>query len=240
MNIINYYQCIVELGLYSSEKRLKRHLEFLFKDINFNNKNVLDIGGGIGIHSYFAAWMNAKNVVCLDPEAPGCAEHLKNKFENINKKLKLKNIHFIKDTFQNYNPSISFDIVILHNSINHLNEVACSKLTTDDFSKNEYKTYLNKIYEITNSGSKIIVCDCSNKNFFNLLKIKNPFGPTIEWRTHQSPNVWIDLFENCNFKKVKLKWSSFNRFGRIGRVFFGNRISSFFFKSHFCLYFERT
>lgn len=236
---MNYYQCIVDLGLYSSERRLKRHLNFLFKDIDFNNKNVLDVGGGIGIHSFFAAWMRAKEVICLDPEAPGCAEQLKNKFDNINKKLKLKNIHFIKDTFQNYNPFISFDVVILHNSINHLNDYASSRLDKDNFSKNEYKGYIKKLYKITNSQSKIIVCDCSNKNFFSLLGLKNPFDPTIEWEKHQSPKIWIDLFESCNFKKIKLKWSTFNRIGKIGNLILSNKIFSFFTRSHFCLYFEK-
>ena len=36
----------------------------------------------------------------------------------------------------------------------------------------------------------LVVCDCSNSNFFARLNISNPFAPAIEWQKHQRPEVW--------------------------------------------------
>jgi len=79
-----YFDHIVELRFFPSVKRLKFHLNFLFKDIDFKDKNVLDIGGGVGIHSFYAACMGARKVICLEPELAGSSTKLKEKFNSIN------------------------------------------------------------------------------------------------------------------------------------------------------------
>jgi predicted RNA methylase len=48
-------------------------MQNIFKDINFNEKAVLDIGGGIGIFSFYASLKGASKIVCLEPEARGSA-----------------------------------------------------------------------------------------------------------------------------------------------------------------------
>jgi len=78
----------------------------------------------------------------------------------------------VQDTFQKYKHTDIFDIVILHNSINHLNEDACIKLKEDKAAKEEYKKYFRKLFQMTNSNARLIICDCSNKNFFNFIVLK--------------------------------------------------------------------
>ncbi len=235
-----YLEHIVKLGLAHSVKRLEFHLNFLFKEINFKDKNVLDIGGGVGLHSIYAACMGARKVICLEPELEGSSGGLNEKFSSINSELDLKNAYFIQETFQEYEPSDIFDVVILHNSINHLNENACIKLKKDKSAQEEYKKYFRKLFQMTQSGSKVIICDCTDKNFFNLVGLKNPFAPTIEWEKHQSPKVWVNLLEECGFKKEKIKWSSFNILGKFGNLILGNKFFSYFLCSHFCLFMTRV
>jgi len=235
-----YFDRVIKLGLYSSVKRLKFRLDFLFSDIDFCDKNVLDIGGGAGVLSFYAACMGAEKIINLEPELAGSSTGLKEKFNSINSELGLNNVYFVQKTFQEYKPSDIFDIVISHNSINHLDEEACIKLKEDKTAQEEYKKYFRKLFQMTNSGSKLIICDCSNKNFFNSLGLKNPFAPTIEWEKHQSPKVWANLPEECGFKKEKIKWSSFNRFGKLGNLILGNKVFSYFLTSQFCLYMERV
>ena len=235
----DYFETIDRLGLCSSIKRLKFRLDFLFGEIDFSNKKVLDIGGGIGIHSFYSACMGAKIVICLEPELAGSSVGLKEKFNSINSEFDLNNIHFVSETFQEYKSSDIFDIIILINSINHLDEETCIKLKESESAKEKYKKCFRKLFQMTKPGSKLIICDCSNMNFFNLIGAKNPFAPSIEWEKHQSHNVWVNLFEDCGFKKEKIRSSSPNRLGKFGNLILGNKFFSYFLSSHFCLWMER-
>lgn len=236
----NYYENIVKLGFYPSIKRLKFHFNFLFSEIDFSNKNVLDIGGGIGIHSFYAACRGAKKVICLEPESAGSSKGIKEKFSSINSELGLNNVYFVPETFWKYEPSDIFDVVISHNSINHLNEDACIKLKENKAAQKEYKKYFRKLFYMTSPSSKLIICDCSNKNFFKFIGFKNPFAPSIEWQKHQSPELWASLLKECGFRKEKIRWTSFNRLGRWGNLILGNKFFSYFLSSHFCLWMERV
>jgi hypothetical protein len=184
--------------------------------------------------------MGAKKVVCLEPESAGSSKGIKEKFSSINSEVGFKKVYFIQETFQKYEPSDIFDVVILHNSINHLNEDACIKLKERKIAKEEYRNIFSKLSKMTSSGSKLIICDCSNKNFFNLIGLRNPFAPSIEWEKHQSPEVWAKLLEECGFRKEKIRWSSPNRLGGVGNLLMGNRFISYFMASHFCLWMERV
>ena len=39
---------------YIQERNLKTHLNFIFDDFDFNGKNMLDVGGGSGLLSFYA------------------------------------------------------------------------------------------------------------------------------------------------------------------------------------------
>ena len=43
----------------------------IFSDVTFGGNRVLDIGGGAGLASYYAACMGAESVLCLEPGASG-------------------------------------------------------------------------------------------------------------------------------------------------------------------------
>ena len=239
-DIALFLNTIVKERLYSSKGNLKFHMDTLFKGIDFKDKRVLDIGGGFGLHSFYAACRGAKKVVCLEPEAEGSSFGIIDKFHKLNKCLERNNVVLKPVTLQALEPEGErFDVILLHNSINHLDETACFDLLTESKSKTVYKEIFSKIYTISNKGAKIIVCDCSGKNFFALFKICNPFTPTIEWYKHQAPEVWANLLSEVGFKNPKIRWSTFNPLRNCGRVLTGNRLMSYFMTSHFCLYMEK-
>jgi FkbM family methyltransferase len=62
-------------------------LNSFFGNIDFSNKNFLDIGGGIGLHSFYAASKGARQVICLEPEADSTEGQVTTKFNSINKVL---------------------------------------------------------------------------------------------------------------------------------------------------------
>ena len=232
----SYYNAVIGEKLYSSKRHLKFKTAKLFKGIKISGKTVLDVGGGDGLFTFYAASQGAKKVICLEPECDGSYGEMTKNFEKIKSILQLENAQLIKSTFQDYNPlDEKFDIVLMHNSINHLDEGACERLTEDKAAWEKYLDITKKINSIANPGAKLLVCDCSNENFFAKVGIKNIFAPTIQWSKHQKPETWIKLLRQSGFYPTKLNWNSPKQLGNIGYLFLGNKFLSYFLGSHFRL-----
>ena len=208
------------------------YLQWLFKDIDFKDKTVLDVGGGRGLYSYYAKFMGAKRVINLDPFSDGSSGAF----------LDHTDLEVIHDNsyFQDYSVDEKFDIIIMHDSINHLDEPMYLKLPYDAEAVKIYRELILKINNLLNHKGILSISDCSDNNFFNLLSIKNPFAPSIEWDLHKSPEVLISLIGSKTLRFKKLRWTPFKRFGFIGRLIsrFG-RIPSFFMQSHYNILFEK-
>ncbi len=128
-----YFVLVDQEGLYSSQYNLRFYLNYLFKNISFNKKTMLDIGGGAGLFSFYAACLGANEVICLEPEAAGSRSGMVEKFKKLQSGLQtLVQVKLVSTTIQNFNPNDrKFDIILLHNSINHIDEEACIKLQYD-------------------------------------------------------------------------------------------------------------
>ena len=233
-NLEDYLSAVIKEGLYPNRGNLQFHLKTLFKDIALENRRVLDIGGGSGLHSFYAACMGAEEVVCLEPETEGSRSGRGAKFRRLSGILGQDHVWFEPVTFQAFDPAgKQFDIILLHNSINHLDETACINLLNSEASKTIYLDMFSKLSSLASSGAKLIVCDCSRYNFFALLRIRNPFAPTIEWHKHQAPEVWVDLLSQVGFVNPRVRWTSFNTLRSPGRTLLGNRLLSYFLRSDF-------
>lgn len=233
-NLESYLSAAIEEGLYPNRGNLQFHLKTLFKNIPLKNRRVLDIGGGSGLHSFYAACMGAKEVVCLEPETEGSRSGAGAKFRKLSGILGYDSVRFEPVTFQAFDPAgEQFDIILLHNSINHLDETACINLLNDEPSKAIYMDIFSKLSSLASNGAKLIVCDCSRYNFFALLRIKNPFAPTIEWEKHQAPEVWVNLLSQVGFVNPRVRWTAFNTLRSPGRVLLGNKLLSYFLRSDF-------
>jgi hypothetical protein len=139
------------------------------------------------------------------------------------------------ETLQVYlaNAKKSFDLIILSNSINHLNEEACSSLHFCQDSRLYYKDIFDQLYKLMRIGGSMLITDCSRTNFFDRCGLVNPFMPTIEWSKHQSPTLWCSLLKESKFVIYRLDWSTWNSLGAIGRILFGNKFAAFISLSHF-------
>jgi SAM-dependent methyltransferase len=208
------------------------YLNNSFNSISFKNKNVLDVGGGNGIYSFFAKICGANYVVCLEPSLDGSENDNYNYFEKIKKKFDFKNIFFENTTIQNFKTDKLFDLVILKDSINHLDEESCINLKLGDIYKKKYIKILKIIYNLMTKHSTIYISDCSSRNFFSDLGISNPFVREIEWFKHQEPEEWIKLIKMSNFKFNSLNWSSLNSLKFID-PFNNTKMISYFTSSNF-------
>jgi SAM-dependent methyltransferase len=228
---------IIAGSIFHSISEFNFYVSEIFKNIDFQEKRMLDIGGGSGIFSYYAAIMGAQECVILEPAANGSQTDILEKYSALQNNLKLNDqVKIENKTFQAFNsPNNYFDIILLHNSINHLDEAACSTLHVEEDAQKKYKEIIIKIKNITNFKGTVIITDCSRYNFFSLLKVKNPFAPMIEWNKHQSPEIWKYLLSEVGFSHTKIRWLSFRQLRQIGKIFFANKITSYFLNSHFII-----
>ena len=231
-----YLKTVIKEGLSSKKGDLQFKMATLFAGIDFNDKKVLDIGGGFGLFSFYMACRGAKKVICLEPEADGSSSGVTDKFQKLNTLLGKKNVELKAEGFQTFNAGDeTYDVILLHNSINHLDETACINLLTEPEAKTVYKQLFSKIYSLLNRGALLIICDCSRYNFFSLVGIRNPFASTIEWHKHQAPKTWANMLIKEGFVNPRIRWSSFTKLGNLGRILTGNKLMAYFLRSHFCL-----
>ena len=234
----NYFSLAHKEGLIPDAQGPGLYFDYIFDNISFERKKMLDIGGGAGLFSFYAACMGAEEVICIEPEAEGSTRGTVNKFNNIQSGLETGvRVKLETTTLQDFNPNgKTFDIILLHNSINHLDENACVKLKYDAEAVEIYKTLFAKLNGLARPGAVLIIADCSRYNVFPLLKLKNPFAPTIEWHKHQSPNLWVKLLSAAGFSHPHIRWSIFNqRLRFLGKLPFVSKFVSYFRRSHFCL-----
>jgi hypothetical protein len=232
-----FFAVIDNLRLTNSVRGLRFYLNNLFHRIDFKKKNILDIGAGAGVYSCYMSSQGADKVIGLEPEIEGSRNNYIAKFRELGGKLQLNNVFLEPLTFQAFESKGElFDLILLHYSVNHLNEDACIELEKSIKAREEYGKIFDKLYSIANDGADLIMADCSSKNFFNLLGMKNPFAPTIEWHKHQSPENWINLLKKSGFNNFKVKWTAPSQLGKLGDLLLGNKLCSYFTHSHFIIY----
>jgi 16S rRNA G966 N2-methylase RsmD len=207
-----YYNFVEKNKLYSG-KHLSYYLKnILFKGVEFKDKKVLDIGAGNGLYSFYALTQGAKILCCIEPELEGSRSgYIKIIKEFANELNVSDNIEIVTDLFQDYTTNDKFDIVLMHYSINHIDEENCVTLESSNKSKEIYSKYFKKLSNLLVKNGDLIVTDVSKYNFFNALGLKSPFAPTIEWEKHQSPYVWKKYLMKEGFSFKRLGWTPTNR-----------------------------
>ena len=95
-----------------------------------------------------------------------------------------------------------------------------ASLKKDEGAIKKYEKIFDKISDLLVPGGQFIISDCSNYNFFPMLRLKNPFVPTIEWEIHHPPTFWYEIMERSGFTDPKISWLSPNRTHNIGEFFY--------------------
>jgi cyclopropane fatty-acyl-phospholipid synthase-like methyltransferase len=233
----SFIDLAIHQKMYSNKTKLQFRLDYIFKNVEVKDKSVLDVGGGSGLLSFYAAVKGARKVVCLEPEFDGSHAGMIEQFNKIKSALTTNlAVEHLPLTLQSYVGQVNdneHDVVILHNSINHLDEHACINLLKDAQSYTTYKNIFTAVYNKMAAGGKLVVADCSCDNVFYTLGIKNYLYPTIEWHKHQKPGTWIALLKEIGFKHPKVEWTTPNKLGKAGRVLMGNPVVSYLTGSHF-------
>ncbi|MBM5811009.1 MAG: class I SAM-dependent methyltransferase [Gammaproteobacteria bacterium] len=217
-------------------RRLRFRMDLAYRDVNFGGQRVLDVGGGMGAHSLYAVASGARYVLNLEPEAAGGADGEAARFIEFRQELGYGQAQIERCTFQEWHPpSESFDVVLIQDAINHLDERACTTLQHDERSVEIYQKLFLKLAAVARAGAILVVSDCSSRNVFPALGTGNPFDPAIEWQKHQPPECWVGLLEKAGFGLVSLRWSTPSCLGSAGEAVFGYRWFAYLYTSHFVI-----
>jgi SAM-dependent methyltransferase len=239
----DFFDLMVNRKMYSGKENLKFYLSILFQNVDLAHKEVLDVGGGKGLLTFYAAVQGAKKVVCLEPEMAGSKNGMTNGFHDLRREFpESLPVELMPLTLQEYVQQTvpgKYDVVVMHNSINHLDEEACIQLLSNEASYNRYLSIFKQVFRIMKKNGVLIVTDVSSKNLFNDAGVKNIFVPTIEWHKHQQPRTWISLFKKAGFRNPAVVWLSPNRLGKPGRFFMGNYFMSYLTRSLFKVTIEK-
>jgi cyclopropane fatty-acyl-phospholipid synthase-like methyltransferase len=192
---------------------------------------MLDIGGGNGEQSFYAACRGAAEVVCLEPDAEE-----RERFGRLSAALSLPQVTFCHATLQEYEPGDGrFDLLLSHDSINHLDETACTNLRRDPAARQAYLTLFRKLHRIAAPEATLLIADASPQNFFRHIHLRHPVARKIEWHKHQPPDVWAKLLAEAGFTRPHISWLSSGRLLWVGRLLQANRVGAYFTSSHFRL-----
>lgn len=210
-----YRTYVNDNGLYNrwSYPALDYRCRQLFGHVGeLTGKNLLEIGGGEGLFSLWALAQGAKGVIVLEPEAEGCTSGAREKLIRHRTAIGLseEQLIVVPKTLQEFDgEGRLFDLILSHNSINHLDESACAALHSSAKAVGVYLEILKKVYHLLRSQGFCIISDCGRTNYWNRLGLINPFAPDIEWSKHQDPGLWQLLLNEIGFQCSAWKWHSF-------------------------------
>lgn len=214
-----------------------RYYARLFEGVEFADKALVDVGGGVGLASTYALLHGARHATLLEPEAAGSRSTVVERAHALRDDMNFQDREtIITETLQNFSgEGAPFDIAVLEASINHLNEDEVENLHVSEASRVRYRAIIDKLSSMLRPGATIVISDCARRNFFGDLGLRNPLTPTINWNKHQQPRTWIVLLRSCGYVEPKVRWGIHASLGPLGRVLLGNALAFYFLSSYFIL-----
>jgi SAM-dependent methyltransferase len=221
---------------YRSLRRYEARCNFVFKGVPLAGARVLDVGCGSGALSLWAALHGASYVQGLEPAAAGSTTEAIAIFRRLANELQLGDRLSIRTTRLEDETlaSTPFDVAVLYNVINHINESAVCRLHEDESAVRVYVSILRQLQRLLARDAWVIVADCGRRNLWNQLSLRSPLAPTIEWHKHQEPETWTRCFSEAGYQLVDLRWSPLYPFGRLS----SNHLVQYLTASHFVLRFR--
>ena len=221
---------------YRDAARYRFRGKYLFEGIPLAGARVLEIGSGAGAWALWAALHGASRVLAIEPEAEGSHEHSLARLQRNIHKMGFEGIIEARGCrLQDLPlPGERFDIAVMYNVINHLDEEAVVRLQADPAAEARYLTVLRRLRLHLAGDGVVMVADCGRDNLWPRLGFPSPFMRSIEWHKHQNPERWITVFDRAGFDLIDCRWSPLQPLPALT----ANRLVQYLTCSHFVLRFR--
>jgi len=189
------------------------YLQQLFRDVAFDGKEVLEIGSGRGLISLHCAVAGAHRVVSMEPEMEGSTGGVTQVQQQRIGELGLKDrMELLRDDFHDARfDEQSFDVIVMIAVLNHLYETPIDA-TKDKLVFDRYVEIAIRLYDLLNEGGVVIATDAcryclwTQTNRLGLPRSLCLTQKTIEWRIHQQPVVWQQIFRAAGFQSCEIHY----------------------------------
>lgn len=210
-------------------------MDYVSGDINISGKSILDVGAGGGQLSEYFLRRDAGEVVALEPEDAG-SDYAGADFDELQKRgTEYDSLKAVSTTFQGFDPDTSYDLVVLHNVINHLNESSVRSLHKNQAARETFRGIIEDLAKSVTRGGQLIICDSGRSGLWRHVPIS--LFDNIEWNKHQDPDVWVGLFTEYGFEREVCEWTPIFGHGGVVRRLTGNKLAAFVRTAHFRLVF---
>ena len=210
-----------------------------FAGIDLRGKSLLEVGSGEGLMTLYASMAGAK-VVSMEPEMAGSRGGMIDLQRRRLAALGLSDVEFLAADFNHWDPGgRTFDVVLLCNSINHLFESPHHARSHPATHKGLIEV-VSRIRRATRAGGVAIASDVCRYGFFmaaSLYGIPRPWNRTpltLNWRVHQNPGVWRQIFREAGFSSVDIRYPRPYKLRALGPLV-QNPIANFFLDASFTI-----
>jgi SAM-dependent methyltransferase len=130
------------------------------------------------VFSFYAAAAGAREVLCLEPEGQGGSIGMNEQFHRLQRLTGFHNVRLEHAMLQTFEPTpASFDVVLLHNSVNHLDEAMVPLLHRDGAAGGEdardvYRSLFRRVADALVPAGHLVLTDCARDNLFPRLGLR--------------------------------------------------------------------
>ena len=183
----------------------------MFEGISLQNRNILEVGCGVGFLSQLIAIMNPDtHILALDEaEGDGSSRDVLDVMRKNNEVIGIENITVVKGDFNIWQPDGPFDIIIARNAIHHIpwKEPITPESNAFIFSnKAVHDDFLGAFHRLRSMlvpGGHLIFRDVARDNIYRFLprsialKIRG-----VNWRLKPTRKEWLSLLREAGFDEV--------------------------------------
>lgn len=228
----------VQLCGFKSVARLNYRCSQVFQGARLQDADLLEIGAGSGCFSGYAATQGARSIVALEPQAAGSGSGAIQKLAQMRADIGHPRFDVSLDPIEQFDPGDKrFDVVLMYNVVNHLDESLCRVLRISKPAHAAYEAAFTRISKMMRLGAQLILADCSRYNAFALLGLNNPLMPSIDWSIHQPARVWKQILRPLGFQIREENAYRLYPLRHLGWLA-SNQLVNFFACSHFRLRLE--